>query len=322
MRKNLENGVFHAMNAFIRVVHSGSFTAAAAQLDVTTPQISRLVTELESRLQTKLLQRTTRKLVLTSAGEKYFKQAELIMELLAEAEQMAAGAAAQPAGRLRVLCMASFGNRYVVPLVTKYSARHPLVSIEYSTSQYMPDLLSEGIDVSVYLSQHLPDSGLIAQRLGTISAVLCASPKYLATHGVPEHPRDLVNHACLRLVNPSLTTHWKLINGNESFTIDPVGPIIGDLPEPVVHAAIHGLGIALLMSHNIVDALRRGTLVHVLPQWKSPEIGIYLLFPSRKFVDAKTREWAELLKTEIPILLEKDAEHMSQVMQSNGTSTQ
>ncbi|WP_186108523.1 LysR family transcriptional regulator [Burkholderia gladioli] len=309
MRKNLDNGLLHAMSALVRVVDAGSFTAAGAQMHLTTAQISRLVSELENRLQSKLLHRTTRKLALTSVGEQYVKDARTILDLVAQAENNVAGISTQPAGRLRVMCMTSFGNRYVVPLVPKFCARFPRVNLEYSASQYVPDLLGGGVDVSVYLSQHLPDSGTIAQRLGVTSAVLCAAPKYLAAQGVPKMPRELAGHACLRLLNPSISSNWELSDGKTLEILSPIGPVLGDIPEVVLQGALGGLGIALLPRYNVVDALKRGTLVRVLPRWQSPEIGVFLLTPSRHFVDVKTREWVELLKQEIPAALARDAEY-------------
>jgi DNA-binding transcriptional LysR family regulator len=307
MRKNLDYGLLHAMTAFVRVVDAGSFTAAALQMELTTAQMSRLVSDLENRLQTKLLQRTTRRLALTSVGERYVNECRTILEFVAEAESNAAGAGVQPSGRLRVLCMTSFGNRYVVPLVSSYCARYPHVTVEYSTSQYVPDLLAEGVDVSVYLAQRLPDSGLVAQRLGATFAVLCAAPEYLKRHGKPKHPRELSGHACLRLVNPSITPHWELTDGKQLCTLDPSGQVIGDNPEIVLHSALSGLGIAMLPCYAVVDALHKGTLVHVLPRWRSPEIGVFVLIPSRRFLEAKTRAWLDLLKAEIAVALERDA---------------
>lgn len=307
MRKNLDGGLLHAMHAFIRVIDSGSFTAAASQMELTTAQISRLVSELERRLQTKLLQRTTRRLALTSAGERYLSGARAILELLAELEGNARDTAIEPSGRLRVLCMTSFGNRYVVPLVCKYSARFPKVTVEYCTSQYMPDLLAGAVDVSVYLAQRLPDSNLVSQRLGATAAVLCAAPRYLSEHGTPKTPAELADRPCLRLVNPSLSPSWELEDGKQLVTIQPRGPVVGDTPEVVMQSVLDGLGVALLPRHNVVDALRAGALVHVLPKWQSPEIGVFLLTPSRKFLDAKTREWMNLLKVEVPAALERDA---------------
>ncbi|MFD1557534.1 LysR family transcriptional regulator [Paraburkholderia silviterrae] len=307
MRKNLDIGLLHAMHAFIRVVDSGSFTAAASQMDLTTAQISRLVSELEERLEAKLLQRTTRRLSLTSTGERYLADARTILDLVLEVESNAKGGAVEPSGRLRVLCMSGFGNRYVVPLVSGYSARFPKVTVEYCTSQYMPDLVAGAVDVSVYLAQRLPDSNLVSQRLGATSAVLCATPGYLAQHGTPRTPAELADRPCLRLVNPSLSSNWELEDGKRLVTIQPRGPVVGDNPEVVLQSVLDGLGVALLPRHDVVDSLRTGALVQVLPKWQSPEIGVYLLTPSRKFLDAKTREWISLLKAEIPPALERDA---------------
>ena len=307
MRKNLDYGLLHAMTAFVRVVDAGSFTAASEQMELTTAQVSRLVSELENRLQTKLLQRTTRRMAVTSAGERYANQCRTILELVTQAEGEVSGARIEPTGRLRVLCMASFGDRYVVPLVTKYCALYPAVTVEYSASQYVPNLLAEGVDVSVYLTRSLPDSSLVAQRLGEVNGVLCAAPGYLKRHGAPKSVGDLADHACLRLVNPSTTPHWELTDGKATHSMQPVGPLVGDHPESVRQAACGGLGIALLPGFAVVDDIRSGELVHVLPQWRSPDVGVYVLMPSRKFLEAKTRTWVELLKAELPLALERDA---------------
>jgi DNA-binding transcriptional LysR family regulator len=307
MRKNLDNGVLHAMSAFVRVVDAGSFTAAGSQMRLTTAQMSRLVSDLENRLQTKLLQRTTRRLALTSAGEKYIEQARSILELVAEAEGNATGTSVEPSGRLRVQCMTNFGNRYILPLVAKYCARYPRVTIEYSTSQYFPQLLADAVDVSIYLAQQLPDSGLIAQRLGTTFGLLCAAPQYLARYGTPEHPRELAEHSCLRLVNPTMSSHWDLSDGQSLYTPEARGPLIGDTPEVVLHGTLAGLGITMLPAYTVIDALRDGSLVHVMPQWRSPEIGVFLLLPTRRFLDAKAREWINLMKRDLSIALDHDA---------------
>ena len=314
MRKNLDYGLLHAMTAFVRVVDAGSFTAASEHMELTTAQVSRLVSELENRLQTKLLQRTTRRMSVTSAGERYANQCRTILDLVTEAEGEASGARMEPTGRLRVLCMASFGDRYVVPLVTKYCALYPTVSVEYSASQYVPNLLAEGVDVSVYLTRSLPDSSLVAQRLGDVHGVLCAAPAYLERHRMPKAVHDLADHACLRLVNPSTTAHWELTDGTTTHSLQPEGPLVADKPEAVVQAACAGLGIALLPAFAVLDCLRKGDLVHVLPQWRSPDVGVYVLMPSRKFLEAKTRAWIELLKAELPAALERDS------IQLNGES--
>jgi DNA-binding transcriptional LysR family regulator len=312
MRKNLDYGLLHAMTAFLRVVDAGSFTSAASQMALTTAQVSRLVSELEKRLQTKLLQRTTRRLVVTSVGERYADQCRSILDLVAEAEGGVGGANVEPTGRLRVRCMMAFGDRYVVPLVSRYCAMYPKVVVEYSTSQHTPDLLAEGVDVSVYLAQKLPDSSVIAQRVGDTHTVLCAAPAYVRTRGLPKSVHDLVNHACLRIANPSTTSQWTMTDGKETHTLDPKGPLVGDNPEVVQRGASSGLGVAMLPIFSVVDKIRSGELVKVLPGWRSPEIGVYVLMPSRKFLEAKTRAWLELLNSELPMALARDADDVDE----------
>jgi len=306
MRKDLDYGLLHAMNAFVHVMDGGSFTAAAEHMGITKAQVSRLVSLLENRLQTKLLHRTTRRLAATGVGERYAEQCKAILDMVAQAEGEAGGAARESSGRLRVMSMTAFGNRYVTPLISAYCTANPRVTFEYSSSQSPPDLLAEGIDVSIYLAQYLPDSALVALKLGHMFSVLCAAPDYLARRGAPQHPRELARHTCLRLVNASFTSRWELDAGTEQFTFDPEGPLVGNAAEVLLDGALNGLGIAMLPTYSVIDDLRRGRLVRVLPAWRSPEIGIYALLPSGRFVDAKTRAWINLLKDKLPAALARD----------------
>lgn len=308
MRKDLDYGLLHAMDAFVHVVDAGSFTAAAQQMALTKAQVSRLVSALENRLQTKLLQRTTRRIAVTPVGQRYAEQCKAVLDMVSEAEGEAAGTAVQPSGRLRVMSIAGFGNRYVAPLVFDYCMTYPLVTMEYSASQNAPDLLAEGIDVSIFAARRLPDSGMVALKLEQTFAVLCAAPQYLARHNALAHPRDLASHQCLRLVSDSVASlAWELDCGTEQFTIEPQGSLIGDGPEVLLDCALRGLGIAMLPAYTVVDDLRRGALVQVLPQWRSPAISIFALLPSRRFIDAKTRAWVELLKRELPAAVARDS---------------
>jgi DNA-binding transcriptional LysR family regulator len=180
------------------------------------------------------------------------------------------------------------------------------VILEYSSSQSPPDLLAEGIDVSIYLAPYLPDSALVALKLGRMFSVLCAAPDYLAQRGTPQHPQDLARHTCLRLVTSSFSSCWQLDRGDEHVTLDPEGPLIGNTAEVLLDGALRGLGIALLPAYSAVDDLRSGRLVQVLPGWRSPEIAIFALLPSGRFVDAKTRAWIDLLKRELPPAIGRD----------------
>jgi DNA-binding transcriptional LysR family regulator len=141
----------------------------------------------------------------------YLARCRQILDLVAQTEAQAAGAALSLRGRLRVQCMSSFGQHYISPLLPEFFERHPTVQVEYNTSQYLPDLLARGTDVGLYLATELPNSALVSRRLGTTFLILCASPSYLAHNDAPCLPGDLVRHAGLRLVNPSVSAAWKLI---------------------------------------------------------------------------------------------------------------
>jgi DNA-binding transcriptional LysR family regulator len=306
MRKELDYGLLHAMRAFLYVMDSGSFTAAADQMGITKAQVSRLVSMLENRLQAKLLHRSTRRLAPTDAGDRYAAQCRQIFDLVATAESDAAGAAGQATGRLRIMSMPTFGDRYIAPLVAAYSAAHPRVDIEYNASPNSPDLLAEGIDVSIHLAQYLPDSAIVALKLGQMSSVLCAAPAYLAAHGTPVQPQELRKHTCLRLVISTFTSSWELHSGAERYAFEPQGPLQGNSTTLLLDSARRGMGIVLLPAYTVVDDLRSGSLVQVLPAWRSAEIGIFALLPSGRFVDAKTRGWVDLLKEKLPAALASD----------------
>jgi DNA-binding transcriptional LysR family regulator len=293
-------------------VEAGSFSAAAEQMQLTTPQISRLLTELEKRLQTKLLLRTTRRQALTDAGADYLERCREILARVDEAEANASGNAMTPHGRLRVQCMTNFGQHYLSSQLADFCALHPQIRLEYSTSQYAPDLLAKGVDVSIYLTENLADSGLIARRLGTTFAVLCASPQYLQAHPAPGTPEALRDHACLQLVNPSITPYWELTDGviaPRRLAIEP--RLVADTPEVLLDAALHGAGITLLPLYSVIDAIRADRLRRVLPQWRSRDIGVHALWPSRQFLDARTRAWLVFVEERVSPRLKEDAAYFS-----------
>ncbi|WP_175945163.1 LysR family transcriptional regulator [Burkholderia pyrrocinia] len=311
MRKNLDNGVFHAMRAFVCVVDSGSFSLAAEQLGLTTAQISRLVAELEKRLQAKLLHRTTRQRTLTDVGGAYLDRCREVLALVAEAEAQASGTAFMPTGTLRLQCMFDFGRHYVAPRLPQFFQRFPNIRVEYSTSQYVPNLLARGTDVSLYVAEKLPDSGLVSRRLGTTFSVLCASPDYLLKQGSPHAPAELTHHACLQAVNPSVGSSWNLVapRTKRNYELLPEGPCIADTPDVVRALAEAGMGIALLPLFSVIDSVRAGRLTHILTPWRSPDIGVFALMPSRHYLDAKTRAWLAFADEQIASAIADDARY-------------
>jgi len=293
------------MRVFVRVVEAGSFTAAAQHLNTTTAYASRAVSDLEAHLHTRLLNRTTRRIALTEAGERYLQRCQQILSYVEEAEAEASDAHARPSGKLRLHVMASFGTRYIVPAVAGYQKRYPDVAVELTLAQRIPDLLDEGFDVSVVLGYDLPDSGLISQRLGNVFSIACASPSYLERRGVPRTPADLVNHDCLRIVTPAAAfDKWNFDgpNGVETFTVSmPKFQVNG--ADSMAVAVREGMGVAVLPTYSAMRWLKSGELVWVLPEYTTMPLNIYALYPSRQYLDAKIRTWVDFLLEELPATL-------------------
>lgn len=294
----------HAMRVFVQVVERGSFTAAARTLDLSTAQVSRLIADLEQHLEARLLQRTTRRLALTETGEHYLERCRQILDQVDEADAEARGAHQTPSGRLRVHTMTGLGLQHITPLIARYAEHHPQVVVELTLAQRTPDLLEDGHDVTIAFARDLPDSQLVAQRLGAIHSVICAAPSYLAEYGIPEHPADLQRHRHLRLTDPLYRGQW-------DFSDDPLQALPAEcfqvnVAEALVKAAQAGMGFCLLPSFVASQPLREGRLLRLLPQHRLRALNIYAMYPSRRFLDAKTRTWVEFLKAELPPLLLAD----------------
>lgn len=296
------------MRVFVRVVESGSFTAAAQHLNTTTAYASRAVSDLEAHLQTRLLNRTTRRIALTEAGERYLRRCQQILAYVSEAEAEASDAHAHPSGKLRIHAVASFGGHYIVPAVGRYQQRHPDVSVDLTLSQRIPDLLDEGYDVALVLGYHLPDSGLVSQRLGSAFSIACASPAYLEKHGVPKTPADLRAHTCLRMAPPGTALDkWNFDgpDGIESFMLPPARFQVNGA-EAMAIAVREGMGISVLPTHTAIRWLKSGDLLWIMPEYTSQPINIYALYSSREYLDAKIRTWVDFLREELPATLTAD----------------
>lgn len=292
--------MLQAMRAFVRVVDAGSFTAAAAQSATSTAQVSRQVAELESQLQARLLHRTTRRLALTEAGERFLEQSRQILAQLEQARLEASGAHLTPRGRLRVHSTTGLGIQMLATLASRYSEQYPEVNLELMLSQRQPDLLGESLDVVITLSRELPDSELIAQNLGSVFNLVCAAPSYLRQHGTPTTPQELQQHRCLRLVDPVFADAWEFNAGDAVHLIHPGDTFKVNVAEAMASAAEAGMGICLLPDYVAAPALQRGTLVRLLPGFRLQCKHIYALYPSRRFLDAKIKTWLDFLKLELP----------------------
>jgi DNA-binding transcriptional LysR family regulator len=292
-----------SMRMFARVVEAGSFTKAASLASVTTPQASRAITDLESRLHTRLLHRTTRHLSLTEAGERYLQHCEQILAQIDLAEAEAAGAGAQPSGKL-----------HLAPLIARYRKRFPEVMIDLVLAQRVPDIIDEGFDVSVVVARELADSALVSQRIGSVYTILCASPRYLSKHGTPLRLVDLNKHTCLQLILPDVPLGQWHFEGEDETVFRHVrpAPLTVNVAEALGEVIRAGMGIGPLPISVALPGLRDGSLVRVLPGHRLRANNIYAMYASRRYLDAKIRTFVEFLRDEVPLALaEQDGELLS-----------
>lgn len=296
----------HSMRVFVRVIDTGSFTAAAQALDLSTAQVSRLVSELEQQLEARLLHRTTRRLALTEVGERYLQRCRQILGEVDEAAAEARGAHLRPSGRLRVHCMIGLGLQHLTPLIARFHERHPEVVVELTLSQRDPDVIEDGYDVVIAFARELPDSQMVAQLLGPMYSVVCAAPGYLRQFGVPQSPADLQQHRYLRLLDLLYPDTWLLSDENGDYDALPQESFQVNIAESLIRVAQAGMGFCLLPSFVAAPPLRDGSLLRILPQYRLRERNIYAVYPSRRFLDAKIKSWVEFLKAELPPLFAGD----------------
>lgn len=285
------------MLAFARVVARGSFSAAAREMGVPPSTLSRKVASLERRLDTRLLERTTRRLHLTETGALYYDRCRTIAQLVDEADDEVENLARSPRGLLRITAPTVLGQLYLGPLVTEYLSRYPDVRVEVVLAGRAMDLVAEGFDVGIRLvATEIVDSSLLMRRLGASTPMLCASPTYLASRGEPRSLQDLANHPIIGLgrVRPQFT--WRFLDERGDTIPLPLEPRVQVnstwLAREICRA---GLGIALLPSFLADPDLASGLLTHVLPELAARSLDVCVVFPQSSRRSAKVRAFLEIL---------------------------
>jgi DNA-binding transcriptional LysR family regulator len=285
---------FQEMRAFVGVVESGSFVGAAEALGMSKPTVSRYIGDLEARLGIRLLQRTTRKLSLTEEGEVFHARCKELLANVDEAEAEITSHRGEVAGQLKLSVPVNFGELHLAPLWGKFMARHPKVTLDVSLSDRTVDLIDEGFDAAVRIAR-MPASSLVSRKLTSTRLVLCASPKYLKRHGMPRHPDELASHAILNYTLLATGDNWEF-DGPKGRVVARVAPRFRtNSGSTCVAAALKHLGIILQPTFLIAEELRSGELVEVLPQYRSSEIGVSVVYPTRKHVPPKVRMLVEFL---------------------------
>ncbi len=257
---------------FVAVAESGSLSAAARALRISPAMVSKRLQKLENRLGVTLVHRTTRRLALTEAGERFRDDLSTILVSLDAAEARVTGARGTPAGPLRVSAPTSFGRLHVAPHLGTFLAAHPAVALTFDLTDGFVDLLGERVDVAIRIASEVP-ANVVAHRLATSRRVLCAAPSYLAAHGVPATVQGLDDH---RLLAAAGQMPWRLVAAGRAIQVERDSHVRTNSSEMVRELALGGVGIALRSLWDVGDALRDGRLVRVLPEWEgSAAVGIY-----------------------------------------------
>jgi DNA-binding transcriptional LysR family regulator len=286
---------FGDMHMFVSVVETGSISAAAERLGVAKSAVSRRLAELESRLGASLIHRTTRRLNLTDSGRAYYDRCVVILADLDEAEAAVSQAHRALKGRLKVALPHAFGLLHLAPLIQDFMAQHPDVQFELDFNDRQIDLMQEGFDLAIRIAT-LADSSLIARRLAPIRHAVCASPDYLARHGIPSVAADMVHHACLVYSNLSDPGLWSYRgpDGRPGSVRVPVR-LAASSGDFLIRAAIAGEGLILHPTFYIHEALRSGKLVRVLSDHAWPELSAYAVYPPTRHLSSRVRAFIDFV---------------------------
>jgi DNA-binding transcriptional LysR family regulator len=284
------------IESFVAVATKGSLTAAAQAEGVAPAVIGRRIDALEERLGVKLLVRTTRRISLTHEGSAFLEDCQRLLADLANAEASVSAGGVKASGHLRVTAPAGFGRRHVAPLVPRFLALHPEVSLSLNLSDRVADIVNEGFDCAVRVGD-LSDSSLVSVRLADNRRLCVATPAYLKRAGTPRHPGDLARHQCLTLSSDaSQTRGWAFVVDGELTHLRPSGRVDCSDGQVLHDWCLQGLGIAWRSTWEVEREVREGLLVAVLEEYAAPPSGIYAVFAQRKHLPLRVRLWIDFLK--------------------------
>jgi DNA-binding transcriptional LysR family regulator len=283
-----------AMSTVVAVAEAGSLSAASRQLRTPLATVSRKVSDLESHLGTKLFSRTSRKLALTEAGASYLLAARRILADVSEAERAASGEYAAPRGELIVTAPVGLGRLHLIPILTDFFAAYPDIDVRLLLSDRVVSLAEDHVDVALRVGR-LPDSSLMAIRVGAVRRVLCASPGYLARRGTPETPEELTGHDCISNSVFLQPDTWSFFKDGVEFAV-PIRPrlVVSHL-ETASEAARAGIGIAAVTSYHVADALEAGAVRTVLDAFQPPAYPVHLLYAAGRFLPIKLRAFLDFM---------------------------
>jgi DNA-binding transcriptional LysR family regulator len=277
-----------SMSVIVAVADAGSLSAASRQLGRPIPTVSRKLAELEARLNTQLFHRTSRRMSLTDAGRSYIEACKRIIEQVDDAEREVSGEYRTATGDLTVTAPWGLGHMHLVPIVCEFLVAYPHIALRLLLSDRVLRPSEDNIDVAIRIGT-LPDSSMIATRIGSVRIVACASPAYLAGHGCPEKPADLHNHDCITIDDNTAPRTWKFAKGRREIAAPIRSRLTVNTSEAAIEAAIAGAGIARVMSYKMAAARRAGMLTVVLEAFEQEPMPMHIVYTERKPVPQKLR---------------------------------
>ena len=288
----------HLMTVFIAVAEEQGFAPAARRLNMSPPAVTRAIAALEDTLGIKLLTRTTRHVRITEAGARYLEDTRRILAAVEQANEAAIGINSEPKGHLTVTAPVLFGQKYVMPGVVEYLNTYPETQVDAVFLDRVVNLLEEGFDVGIRIGQ-LPDSTLHAKTVGEVRLVLVASPEYLALYGIPQTPEELKQHTLIASSAGNMTHDWQFSErqqkqkGKQTIRIQPRLTVTSN--QAAIDAATAGLGIARLISYQVADVLKNGTLKTILSDYQLPAMPVHIIHREGRMASSKVRCFIDLM---------------------------
>lgn len=291
--------LFQAMSVYVKVVESGSMTAAARECAISTTMVGNHLRALEQRLGVSLLKRTTRRQRLTEFGQAYYQRCLDVLGLVADSEQLAEQALGEPIGTLRITAPLTFGSERLAPALCEFSRRYPQIKLDVVLTNQRMDLLDNGFDVGVRMGTLPSSSRLIARPLQDYTLTICAAPEYLARRSTPLHPDDLQAHDCLSFAYlagddwSATEKHWLLSGPQGEVQVPVAGPLMMNSSAGLYQAARAGMGIVMLPDALVEQDLRDGRLIALLPDYRLPSRPMHLIYPQDRYRLPKLRSFVE-----------------------------
>lgn len=293
----------HELEVFVAVADAGSFAKAGSRLRLSPPAVTRAISALEDRLGARVFNRTTRSLTITDIGQRFLESARRILSDLDSAEKEAVGETAVPNGHLTLTASVTFGRSALVPVAGAYLSQHPRVTLSVLLLDRIANLVEEGIDLAVRIGP-LPDSNMVAKKIGTVRRILVASPDYLARRGVPQTPADLRLHSMIAFTGLMPNREWRFLDGKRGNSVSFVPRLEINDALASIAAAEMGDGITMALSYMVADKIRGGRLAPVLERFNSAPVPVHLVYPQSRLMSANLRAFIDFAAPRLRATLE------------------